>query len=240
MKFVIWLLAILIAMPSPVLAQDDSKKNNKIDKKTAIIGGAVLGGVILGSLLKKNKKNKAEESTTEVQEATIVAEETQFIDSNASVNEVEVVEFSETSANDSEERPMRIITNHPDFKIKIKRCEAAGKTCVIDLVIENIGYEDVIIRTGSQERHFIGYDDEMTEYTNIRVSMGNSNWLGYWSEERKLMANIPIKARIQIEGVPAAATMFRRIDWTIESGAWNLGREKKVKFLNIPITREGE
>lgn len=237
MKFVIWLLAILIAMPSPVLAQDDSKKNNKIDKKTAIIGGAVLGGVILGSLLKKNKKNKAEESTTEVQEATIVAEETQFIDSNASVNEVKVVEFSETSANDSEERPMRIITNHPDFKIKIKRCEVSGKTCVIDMVIENIGYEDVIYQTNNN--YFIGYDDEMTEYSNFKVAIGNSNWIDDY-QYRKLMSNIPMKARIQIEGVPAAATMFRRIDWTINCEAWNLSREKKVKFLNIPITREGE
>lgn len=237
MKFVIWLLAILIAMPSPVLAQDDSKKDKKIDKKTAIIGGAVLGGVILGSLLKKNKKNKAEESTTEVQEATIVAEETQFIDSNASVNEVEVVEFSETSANDSEERPMRIITNHPDFKIKIKRCEVSGKTCVIDMVIENIGYEDVIYQTNNN--YFIGYDDEMTEYSNFKVAIGNSNWINDY-QYRKLMSNIPMKARIQIEGVPAAATMFRRIDWTIYCNAWNLGDKKKVKFLNIPITREGE
>lgn len=239
MKFVIWLLAILIAMPSPVLAQDDSKKNNKIDKKTAIVGGAVLGGVILGSLLKKKKKDKVEESATEMQEATIVAEETQFIDSNAPVEESEVVELSETSSDDAEERPMRIITNHPDFKIKIKRCEASGKTCVIDLVIENIGYEDVTIETRSGSLCFIGYDDEMTEYTNIKVSIGNSNWLSYW-ENRQLMANIPIKARLQIEGVPAAATMFRRIDWRINCRAWNLGENKKVKFLNIPITREGE
>lgn len=239
MKFVIWLLAILIALPSPVLAQDDSKKDKKIDKTTAIVGGAVLGGVILGSLLKKKKKDKVEESTTEAQEATIVVEETQFIDGNASVEEGEVVEFTETSANDSEERPMRIITNHPDFKIKIKRCEAAGKTCVIDLIIENIGYEDVIIQTRGGGDCFIGYDDEMTEYTNIKISIGNSNWLGYW-ENRQLMANIPIKARIQIEGVPAAATMFRRIDWLINCRAWNLGENKKVKFLNIPITREGE
>ena len=237
MKFVIWLLAILIAMPSPVLAQDDSKKNNKIDKKTAIIGGAVLGGVILGSLLKKNKKDKAEESTTEIQEATIVAEETQFIDSNASAEEGEVVDFSETSADDSEERPMRIITNHPDFKIKIKRCEVSGKTCVIDMVIENIGYEDVIYQTNNN--YFIGYDDEMTEYSNFKVAIGNSNWIDDY-QYRKLMSNIPMKARIQIEGVPAAATMFRRIDWTINCEAWNLSREKKVKFLNIPITREGE
>lgn len=237
MKFVIWLLAILIAMPSPVLAQDDSKKDKKIDKTTAIVGGAVLGGVILGSLLKKKKKDKAEESTTETQEATIVAEETQFIDSNTSVEEGEVVEFSETSADDSEERPMRIITNHPDFKIKIKRCEVSGKTCVIDMVIENVGYEDVTYYTDSD--WFIGYDDEMTEYSNFKVAIGNSNWImdrGY----RKLMSNIPMKARIQIEGVPAAATMFRRIDWTIVCNAWNLSKEKKVKFLNIPITREGE
>ena len=120
-----------------------------------------------------------------------------------------MVEFTETSADDSEERPMRIITNHPDFKIKIKRCEASGKTCVIDLIIENIGYEDVIIETRSGSECFIGYDDEMTEYTNIKISIGNSDWLGYW-KKRQLMANIPMKARLQIEGVPAAATMFKR------------------------------
>lgn len=239
MKFIIWLLAILIALPSPVLAQDDSKKDKKIDKTTAIVGGAVLGGVILGSLLKKKKKDKVEESTTKVQEATIVAEETQFIDSNASVEEGEVVEFTETSADDSEERPMRIITNHPDLKIKIKRCEVSGKTCVIDMEIENVGYEDVIIFTGSGSDYFIGYDDEMTEYTNIKVAISNSNWMG-WNTKRNLMANLSMKARLQIEGVPAAATMFKRIDWTIYCDAWNLSDKKKIKFLNIPITREGE
>ena len=79
----------------------------------------------------------------------------------------------------------------------------------------------------------------MTEYTNIKISIGNSDWLGYW-KKRQLMANIPMKARLQIEGVPAAATMFKRIDWTIYCDAWNLSDKKKVKFLNIPITREGE
>ena len=139
MKFVIWLLAILIAMPSPVLAQDDSKKDKKIDTKTAIVGGAVLGGVILGSLLKNKKKDKEKEGITETQETAVVVEEAGFIDNRntAAVDEGEVIEFAETT-DDSEERPMRIITNHPDFKIKIKRCEVSGKTCVIDMVIEKM------------------------------------------------------------------------------------------------------
>ena len=44
----------------------------------------------------------------------------------------------------------------------------------------------------------------------------------------------------KLEQLSIFAQKMSTIDWTIESGAWNSGREKKVKFLNIPITREGE
>lgn len=33
----------------------------------------------------------------------------------------------------------KIVSQHPDFKITLKRCQASGNTCIIDLIMENIG-----------------------------------------------------------------------------------------------------
>lgn len=133
----------------------------------------------------------------------------------------------------------RIVTNHPDFKIKVVRCEASGKTCVIDLILENAGSQDVhCIMRGSFYGLSLAYDDEANQYDNIAVSIGNSrlsNDVGI-----DLLAEVPVKARIQIEGVPASATMFRRMDITFDCDAWKLNADKKVKFYNLPITHDGD
>jgi hypothetical protein len=39
--------------------------------------------------------------------------------------------------------PLKIVTNHPDFKINVKRCAASGKTVIIDLILTNEGATDV-------------------------------------------------------------------------------------------------
>lgn len=134
-------------------------------------------------------------------------------------------------------RAFRLVTNHPDFKIKVLRCEVSGQTCVIDLLLENIGSTDVDIKRG---RKLIAYDDEANEYTNIKMAIGDLNeWL-YPFGGRTLLSEVPIKARIQIEGVKEAAKMFRRLDWGVECSTWGLERDKFVKFQNLPITREGD
>ena len=43
----------------------------------------------------------------------------------------------------AQDAPLKIVTNHPDFNIKVKRCAASGKTLVIDLIATNTGSEDI-------------------------------------------------------------------------------------------------
>ena len=42
-----------------------------------------------------------------------------------------------------DEKPIKIITNHPDFKVKVKRCVASDKTVIVDLILNNEGTNDV-------------------------------------------------------------------------------------------------
>ncbi len=37
----------------------------------------------------------------------------------------------------AQDAPLKIVTNHPDFNIKISRCVANGKTVIIDLLLIN-------------------------------------------------------------------------------------------------------
>ena len=237
-KITLWILAIMMMMPAPSLAQDDnSKKNNKkLEKAATIAGGALVGAAILGSLIKKKDKNKQEPEQTEIQETVNVTESTDLLKSRASNEEgVEIAVVGEELQR--REGAFKLVTNHPDFKIKVRRCEASGKTCVIDLIIENVGSSDVDMYINDD--YLIAYDDEANEYNRIGISVGNSNWI--YGEGRTLMAGVPMKARIQIEGVAESATMFRRLDWGIQRcDAWGLNQHKPIKFINLPISREGD
>lgn len=139
----------------------------------------------------------------------------------------------------------RIVTNHPDFKIKVLRCEASGSTCVIDMIFENIGSQDVgmtIYGGNYGEWRSVAYDDEANRYDNgnLKVSIANKP-LTVMYINSELPAGIPLKARVQIEGVKASATMFRRIDLGITCNSWDIdSAQKKVKFFNVPISREGD
>ena len=137
----------------------------------------------------------------------------------------------------------RMTTNHPDFKVKVKRCEVSGKTCVIDMIFENVGSEDVTISAG-RLWGAIAYDDEANQYlctqddATIQIALGKtSDWS--WSSEITLMPEVPIKVRVQVEKVSLQATMFRRMKINIMSSAWSLDRDKPLTFYNLPISREG-
>ena len=242
-KVILWILAIMMVMPAPSYAQDDNSKksNKKTEKAATIVGGALVGAAILGSLIKKKDKDKQEPEQTEIQETVNVVESTDLLKSRASKEEgVEIAVVGEELQR--REGAFKLVTNHPDFKIKVRRCEASGKTCVIDLIIENVGSSDVVISVESSygDDNLIAYDDEANEYNYIKLSVG-SKWISTsYSERVTLLAGVPMKARIQIEGVAEAATMFRRLDWRIHSDAWGLNHNKPIKFINLPISREGD
>ena len=239
-RITLWILAIMMIMPDFSYAQDDNKKSDKkIEKAAAIAEGALVGAAVLGSLFKKKNKNKQETETTEVQGTATVAETTELVDSRASNEEgVEIAVVGEELQR--REGAFKLVTNHPDFKIKVRRCEASGKTCVIDLIVENVGSTDVTMLVSYHSSYMIAYDDEANQYTNMKLSLGSTEWINSGGSYRTLMAGVPVKARIQIEGVAESATMFRRLDWKMQCEAWGLNLSKPIKFINLPISREGD
>ena len=47
---------------------------------------------------------------------------------------------------------IKIVTNHPDLNLKVKRCAASGTTVILDLVLNNVGVndvEDVLVNGGN-------------------------------------------------------------------------------------------
>lgn len=127
----------------------------------------------------------------------------------------------------------KITTNHPDFKIDIKRCAVSGKTCVIDLLIENTGSNDVQVTFAD----IVAYDNEGNEYKNISIMIGDSSNKWIDQIDKTLMSKVPIKARITINGVNESATTIRRINWITYCNAWDLSFNKPVRLQNIPISR---
>ena len=122
----------------------------------------------------------------------------------------------------------KIVTHHPDLKIKLRRCEVNGKTCVIDLIMENLG----------SDTESFANDDEANRYTfSVQVTGRDLN---YYSTKIELLNNVPIKARIQIEGVESAATMFKRIHLATRCESFGLYTSKPITFYNIPISRDGD
>lgn len=136
----------------------------------------------------------------------------------------------------------KVVTNHPDISIKLKRCSVSGKTCVIDLLITNNGSDDISMQMAGGDYHSSAFDDEGNQYNrdSFKVKMGNSYLTAGFLDSCPLPSGTPIKARIQIEGTAEEATSFTRIQLQLSSYELGLDKDKLVMLYNIPISREGD
>lgn len=137
---------------------------------------------------------------------------------------------------------LKIVTNHPDFKIKVKRCEASGKTVIVDLILINQGVNDVEKIKGNGGWGNWGrseaYDDEGNIYDNIQVKVSNKeNYNSYDSGEFNIPAGVPMKFSVKIDGVPQSAESIARLKLVFFYNGWGLNGDKPVKISNIPISR---
>lgn len=142
----------------------------------------------------------------------------------------------------------KIVTNHPDLVIKIKRCMASGNTCVIDMVVTNTGdsdLKDVLFYSG-YDNFSTAFDDEGNQYGKraLLIGMGNGELAGRTSSRTdavaQLPANVPLKMRIQVEGVPDSATEFTRINLACRCNELSLSKSKPMVLSRIPISRDGD
>ena len=152
----------------------------------------------------------------------------------------------------AQEAPLKIVTNHPDFKINVKRCAASGKTVIINLIFTNEGVNDVskVSVNGGNGRNFTqwgpseAYDDEGNIYNEISVRVANyKNYTFDETPEIKIPTGVPMKCSVKIEGVDPAAQSIARMELFVNCPEWAIGHlgnsdtAKPVKFSNIPITR---
>ena len=153
----------------------------------------------------------------------------------------------------AQDAPLKIVTNHPDFNIKVKRCAASGKTVIIDLIFTNEGANDVsgVSVNGGNGRNYTqwgpseAYDDEGNIYRNISVRV--ANYQNYTFDETptiKIPVGVPMKCSVKIEGVDVSAQAIARMELFVNCKEWAIGHlgsdatAKPVKFSNIPITRK--
>ena len=135
---------------------------------------------------------------------------------------------------------IKIVTNHPDLTIKVKRCTANGKTVVLDLIFTNTSGNDADMRICMGNGETKIHDDEGNEYNGdyegpVSVKIANKR-SAQWVEDFTLISDVPTKVQWTITGVPNSVEEIARVQFKIICNAWSL--DNYVTIRNIPITRQ--
>lgn len=136
--------------------------------------------------------------------------------------------------------PIKIITQHPDLSVKVKRCAASGNIVIIDLTVTNLSTNDIEIRLCSGWSRSTAYDDEGNIYNgnNLMGKVANQTEYGYHDFcNRKLISNVPTKVSIRITGVPTSAQMIALLELETYCRAFGLDG-KMIQIRNVPISRD--
>ena len=139
----------------------------------------------------------------------------------------------------AQDAPLKIITNHPDFQIKVKRCAASGKTVILDMVLNNLGVNDIenIEVFGSRSEV---YDNEGNIYQGdyIKSKVANRPSYEWTTGPFNIPTGVPMRLSICIEGVPQSVESIARLKLFVVCDKWGLNGDKPARFSNIPITRD--
>ena len=147
----------------------------------------------------------------------------------------------------AQDAPLKIITGHPDLKVKINRCAASGKTIIIDLVVTNTGARDVekfaLLGSPAWDRGE-AYDDEGNIYNEAgggRILLKVTNGTSYEPYTRgfRLLSNIPMRISVRIENFSTTASQIAFLKLGVDCEELGLGdHNKSITFRNIPISRD--
>ena len=141
----------------------------------------------------------------------------------------------------AQDAQLKIVTNHPDFKIKINRCAASGNTVVLDMSFINQGVEDVdvCVLTHLEGANCEAYDNEGNSYSNSIFAYVKDKTNQYGNTYPfSLLSDIPTKVRMTIENFSETAESIARFKIRVDCDKWRIGKYKLVELRNIPITRD--
>lgn len=129
----------------------------------------------------------------------------------------------------------KVVCPSPDLDIQVKRCVAVAGTVTIDLVLTNYGKDTELILSGGLGGSE-AFDDEGNSYSGGAFGAGSVD-VGVNSGKKTLSLpyDVPIKARIVIEGIPESAQILKRINLKAYSKELGIRWEKNIIFHNIPI-----
>lgn len=151
----------------------------------------------------------------------------------------------------AQDAPLKIVTNHPDLAIKVKRCAASGKTLVIDLIASNTGSDDVN-EFFIHPAYCVAYDDEGNIYDGNNCAIGakiaNQQQYTYQRNafadktiKTKLLPGVPCKISLMLNNFSLEATSIALLQVGIMCRQLNLDgnkEEQRVKLRNIPVSRK--
>lgn len=146
----------------------------------------------------------------------------------------------------AQENPMKIVTNHPDFDVKVKRCATSGKSLILDMVFINKGTQDVIIDViaGNWRYWTEIYDDEGNTYkgnknSTVKVKVANSKAYEGAVSGYRLIPGVPAKVSFSVNNFSETAESIAYFEGVVICDAWGLpDKDKWLIIRNIPITRD--
>lgn len=141
----------------------------------------------------------------------------------------------------AQDAPLKIVTNHPDFKIKVERCAASGNTLVLDLFFINQSVEDVdlCVLTHYEGANCEAYDNQGNSYSSSIFAYVKNKTNQYGNTDIfSLLPEIPMRVRMTIENFSETAESIARFRIRVDCNKWRLGKFKLVELRNIPITRD--
>ena len=144
----------------------------------------------------------------------------------------------------AQDAPLKIITNHPDFDVKVKRCAASGKSVIIDMVFTNKSDKDVMIDVIANANGYwtVVYDDEGNKYEGIKgaitTKVANSGSYAGKVTDYRLISGIPVKVSFCINNVSTTAENIAYFEGVVFCKEWGIpAKDKWLIIRNIPITR---
>lgn len=153
------------------------------------------------------------------------------------------VGLEKVSVQQDDRNAIKIVTGHPDLKVKVKRCAASGKIVIIDLTFTNVGTSDIEawIRLNSYAGDSEAIDDEGTVYKSgdaLTIKLPNNpQYQKGPGGKITMLPDIPVKVSVKLNGVSESAEAIARLLVGVQCEAWGLA-DHCVQIRNIPISRE--
>ena len=126
---------------------------------------------------------------------------------------------------------VKIVSPHPDIKVKFLRCIESGGTAVLEFTINNISDQDQKFTISGYSNYSTSYDDEGNVYRGGNIQISDQN---YHAVSIVFPSNIPVKCRQHIEKVSQYSTEFSKATVGINFGKGY----KQIEFFKVPITRD--